>query len=105
MKFFDEFFHYFKSKSCHFELVSKSPAQTAFQFCHTEPKPVILNLFDCFCRNLLISCKMSGFPQDLTGVLGFLSIADICNKDTVPSMTSVKNNHSPTTSLFNGPLM
>ncbi len=105
MKFFDKFFHYFKSKSCHFELVSKSPAQTASQFCHTEPKPVILNLFDCFCRNLLISCKMSGFPQDLTGVLGFLSIADICNKNMVPSMTSVKNNHSPTTSLFNGPFI
>ncbi len=26
---------------------------------------VILNLFDCFCQNLLILCKMSGFPQDL----------------------------------------
>ncbi len=43
--------------------------------------------------------------QHLTNVLGFLSIPDTYNKNTAPSMTSVKNYNSPKTSLFSGPFI
>ena len=59
----------------------ESPYSSDFQGCHSKhykENNVILNLFDCFCRNLLISSKMSLIGQGL--FVGFPKIQSCKNQ-------------------------